>query len=106
MYIILTTFALAFYAGAFAPYTNFTTGSGVNSVNFSPDGLLLAACFASNTHLIYSFSTLQVVYNYSAGAQCRAVRFSPDQNYIAFGLQASKIVVMDASYNIISNITS
>jgi hypothetical protein len=49
---------LAICITAFTPYTNFSGPANAMSVNFSPNGLLLAGCYDNNKQYIYSFSTL------------------------------------------------
>ena len=79
------------------------------SVNFSPNGQLLAGCFKKNPQYIYSFSTLEVLYSFDAGDECRSVRFSNDSKYVAWALKDTKIILMNANttnFPIIANFTS
>ena len=79
------------------------------SVNFSPNGQLLAGCFKDKKQYIYSMSNLSVLYSFDAGDECRSVRFSKDSKYVAWGLKHTKIILMDANatnFPIIANFTS
>ena len=79
------------------------------SVNFSPNCQLLAGCFKKNPQYIYSFSTLEVLYSFDAGDECRSVRFSNDSKYVAWALKDTKIILMNANttnFPIIANFTS
>lgn len=79
---------------------------GVNSVHFSPDSSLLVVGSDSHNHNIYSISTLTVESTYAATCACNSAKFSPNQQYIAFGLTNSSAVILNAadySYNMIIN---
>ena len=71
----------------------------VSDVTFSPDGTLVAVASKDTNHYIYSTLSLSVVYPYTAQDKAYKARFSPDQQYIAIGLNNYTVMILDANYN-------
>lgn len=104
--MIIILIVLVSTANSFSTYTNFSQTGNAMSVNFSPNGLVLATCFDTQNQNIYSYTTFEVVHTFNAGANCRSVRFSPNSNYIAYGLRDTDVLIKNSSYDLIKTITT
>lgn len=87
-------------------YTKTTEPSAITAVQFSPDGALVAVGTTGNTHNIYSFSTMTVAGTYNSTVPVSSVRFSPDQQYLAYALSSTTVHILNASLSIVYTITS
>ena len=49
---------------------------------------------------------MQVEYPYDPGEKAFSAKYSPDGNYIAFGLTNDSVIILDSSYGFVADIST
>jgi len=52
-------------------------------------------------HHIYQSPSNQIVYTYMANMRAYSVKFSPNQQYIAYGLENDSIIILNSTYHFV-----
>ena len=49
---------------------------------------------------------MQVEYPYNPGVKALSAKYSPNGNYIAFGLNNDSVIILDSSYGFVTDIST
>ena len=77
--------------------TKFNVNQVINEASYSPDTSKISVATDSNSHYVYSTGSYSLLHTYAAGSKALTTKFSPDQNYIAFGLQNNSVTLLNAN---------
>jgi WD40 repeat protein len=96
----LLTLLLGLLAAGARPwclYGSFTHSNDIFDASWSPDGNMIVVGGKDNKQWVYDSKSFAVVYNPTGSPQCNSARFSPNQQYIAYGMQNSSVLIVDVS---------
>ena len=100
---------LLFFGVPITPWCLYKTHPHTDTLyeaSYSPNGkVIVLASKDGNNYALESIS-LNPVNTYSAGVVTYSAKFSPDGNYIAYGLTNNSIIIHDSSYNHVTTIGS
>ena len=110
MQVIVLTVLVCLATCQWNYFTQLTMNNDVNEVSFSPDGTRFIVATESSQHCMVSFVGFAQHFCYNAPSACLSAKFSPNGNYLAFGLQNGKIHIRNGSnhptYPAITNIST
>lgn len=85
-------------------YHSFRHDDNLYEASYSPDGALVAVGSDNGKHRIYSSPSNQVVYTYPANQKAYSVKYSPNQQYLAFGLENDSIIILNSTYGFVKEL--
>ena len=84
-------------------YNEYMHSDDVYGASYSPDGSKVVIAAKDGKNYIINAISMQVEYPY-VSEQCRSAKYSPDGNYIAFGLNNDSVIILDSSYNFVADL--
>ena len=101
------TILLSIFVGcsAWCFYNEYLGTGEIYGVDYSPDGSKIVIAAKDGKNYIINARNMQVEYPYVSKKSWSA-KYSPDGNYIAFGLDNSSVIILDSSYNFVADLIS
>jgi Tol biopolymer transport system component len=85
-------------------FNKFSTANDVFEASYSPDGQYIVVAINDKRNYVYETATYSAVFTYTlpTGWICYTAKFSPDQNFLAYGLQNSTVMIFDGNFNYVT----
>lgn len=96
-YLLTLTFLL-YQAYSWCFKTHFAESQQINSIDFSPDRTMVVTGSDSKMAIIWNFTSLEPISNFTGSGAVKSVRFSKNQAYVGIGVSGnSTVTILSAS---------